>query len=136
MVFDNKTVITSAEWGWFPDFAPKVLSTTVLVKPGGTSGLEVRVCGGKEEFSESLSEADGITESLDLLLLFKSLFSSLESSISEVMSKSLLLLSRPNFCFSWNDLCCSFLINSKEARRVDTKCQKCFQLTENNYLGN
>lgn len=76
------------------------LSKTVLVKPGGTSGLEARGCGGKEEFSESLSEADGITESMDLLLLLKSLFSSLESSTSVLMSKSLLLLSRPNFCFS------------------------------------
>ena len=86
----------------------------MLVKPGGTSGLDAGVCEGREDFSESIFDA-GIGSS-GSLLLFGSPLSSLESASNSEKSKASLRLSGLIF-FSWNAFCCSFLHDSKEANR-------------------
>lgn len=87
-----------------------------FLKPGGTSGLDAWV-EGREVLLESLFESLFVGASSNSLSLFNIFFSSLVSPSTLVISKSEFSFWL-NLFFSWNALCCSFLINSKEAERA------------------
>jgi hypothetical protein len=116
-IFDEKYKrITSEGRGLVKDFVPVLFSAIMLENPGGTRGLGTGACEGWRGLSSSLVGIGCITVLSNSLVLFRSLLSSFESSSNSV--KSNLSLDFSGFWFSWKALCCSFLIDSKEAERT------------------
>ena len=113
-ILKTNVIVTCEEWECNEVLVPEFRSKIVLVKPGGTSGLDAGVCEGREDLSESIFDDD--IGSSNSLLLFGSPLSSPEPANNSKISKPSLRLSGLIF-FSWNAFCCSFLHDAKEARR-------------------
>lgn len=118
-------VNTSVKHEWFKVAEPEFLSETVVLKPGGTSGLDGRFCEEEDDFPDSLFAKGWLVVISTSAFLSRSLLSFLLSSSSTEMSESYsaVCFSAFDFCFSWRVFCCSFLINSKEAERKSIKTQ-------------